>query len=253
MKKIVNITLFAFLFLGLFCTTSCDDNKMPRYENDPAIYFDWSVTTARLNYQRDSIKHSFFFDKNLMQDTVWVRVNAMGLTSSVNRSIAIVQTNVGKPNAAVSGKHFAPFDSPGIKEKMIMPANAVNVLIPIVFFRHADLELGEVRLELEVAANEHFRPGIDRQRKFLVASTAQAVKPSRWDTTWRHFFGPTWGTEKFRFIIEVTGFTDWENPPSDMGYIDWMRNMVLQRFAEYNRDNPNDPLKEANGDFVTFN
>ena len=248
MKKLKNIALFTFL---LCIVAGCVENKMMEYEDAPAIYFHWS---SERDEQRDSIKHSFFLSKNLMQDTVWVRINVMGKTAPVDRPIAVVQTNANSANAAIAGTHYLSFDSPGIKEKMVIPANSVKTNIPIVFLRHSSLELQEVRLELEVAENDYFRLGINKWRKFAVTTTAKAVKPSVWDSRWRYYFGPTWGTVKFRFIIEATGYTDWENfPASDMTYLSYMQTTVLQKFAEYNRDNPDNPLREANGDLVMFN
>jgi len=244
--KIVNIIAVCTLLL---CAAGCDENKMTGYENDPAIYFHWN---SESNQQHDSINHSFFFNENLMQDTVWVRVNAMGKTEPVDRPIVLVQTNTGDPDAAISGKHYKAFDAPGIKEKMVIPANQVYANIPIVVLRDKTLESEEVRLELEVAGNEYFRPGIDVWRKFLVTTTAQAVKPAMWDTRWRYYFGPTWGSVKFRFIIEATGYTDWDTLPGDGNYLSYLQNVVLQKFEEYNRDNPDTPLKEANGDLVVF-
>lgn len=247
MKKNNIIAVFIFLLFSAGCT----ENQMLEYENDPAIYFYWSVRTDQF-VQNDSIKHSFFFDKNLMQDTVWVRLNAMGKTESFDRPFAIVQTNTGKSDAAISGTHYKPFDAAGIKEKMVIPADSVNVKFPIVFLRHSSLELNEVRLEMEVAGNEHFRPGIEQWREFVVTTTAMAVKPDLWDSRWRYYFGPTWGTVKFRFIIEATGYTEWDAFPADMSYLTYLQATVLQKFEEYNRDNPENPLREANGDLVAF-
>jgi len=245
MKKIENIALFAFLL----CIAGCVENKMMEYGDDSAIYFHWN---SGYGQQHDSIKHSFFLSNNLTQDTVWVRINAMGKTAPVDRPIAVVQTNADSVNAAIAGTHYLSFDSPGIKEKMVIPANKVQTSIPIVFLNHSSLELEEVRLELEVVENDYFRPGINKWRKFLVTTTAQAVKPSNWGTAWYRYFGATWGTVKFRFIIEATGYTDWDNPPIDISYLTYLQAVVNQKFLEYNHNNPDNPLREANGDLVVF-
>jgi len=245
----MKINKYISLFALLLCVAGCVENKMLKYENDPAIYFAWS---SQAREQHDSINHSFFFIEHLKQDTVWVQVNAMGRTEPVNRPISIVQTNGNKPNAAIPGVHYVSFDTPSIREKMIIPANGVNTKIPIVLLQHSSLALQNVRLELAVEGNEYFRPGIDVWRNFLVTTTAQAVKPALWDTNWWRYFGATWGTVKFRFIINATGYTEWDTLPSDMGFLNYLQGVVLQKFQEYNRDNPENPLKEANDELVKF-
>ena len=231
----------------LLCMTGCTENQMEGYINDPAIYFNSSYDRARVD-----ISHSFFLlNGSITQDTVWVRVNAMGKTEPTNRPISIVQTNTGEPDAAVPGLHYLSLDGPGIKEVMVIPANAANTRIPVVFLRHSSMDLQTVRLELTVAQNEYFRPGIDKQRYYVITSTNMAEKPSNWDTVWRTFFGASWGTVKFRFIIDATGYTEWGTGP-DYLFGQYLRDQVAQKFAEYNRDNPNDPLIEADGTLVAF-
>jgi hypothetical protein len=251
MKK--NIYNVLFLSALVFCIAACAEYQIPAgYDGSPAIYFSWD---SQAKEQHDSINHSFFLQKDYTQttDTVWVKINVLGSAAPVNRPIAIVQTNTGKANAAVAGTHFLSFDDPWVKEKMMIPANSVQTSIPIVVRKDPSLDLHQVRLELSVVENEHFRPGIDAYRNFLVTTTAQAVNPSIWDSRWRYIFGPTWGTVKFRFMIDATGYLDWEIVPTDNGYLTWLQSTVLQKFAEYNLNHPDNPLREANGDLVTFN
>jgi hypothetical protein len=227
----------------------CGENEMLSYENEPAVYF------AHETYgQRDSISHSFFLlNTTILSDTVYIKVNTMGQISSQDRPISLIQTNVGKPEAAVAGKHYVSFDDAGMKERLWIPANSAEANIPIVFIRDPSLALGQIRLELAIEKNEYFRPGIDAWRTFIVTTTDQAVRPALWDTRWRTFFGSTWGSIKMRFIIDATGYTEWGVTPSDMSYLTFLRNTVLQKFDEYNAAHPDEPLKEADGELVRFN
>lgn len=245
---------FLAIFTFLIFTAGCVENKMLEYEDDPAIYF----FRGNESEQRDSIKHSFFLTGNFSgQDTIWVRVNATSKIQPVDRPISIVQKNIGEPGAAIPGVHYVAFDDPNIKDKMVIPANRVYGSFPVVINRHPDLDLDVLRIEMEVAENEYFRPGINLQRNFLVTTTSMATKPQYWDTGWRYFFGTTWGTVKFRFIIEVTGLTEWTINPigsgRDTNYYQYLGKMVKDKFNEYNLANPDNPLMEANGDLVRFN
>lgn len=253
-----NIRKYIGAFLVALVATSCTENNMEEYENDPAIYFlngsvyndDGTVSSGKL--QKDSVNQSFFvYDSDKMRDTVYVFVKTMGKVSSTDRPIALVQTNTGD-DAAVPGTHYVPLDDPEVTKHMYVPAGKVYAKIPIILLRDKSLQTSQKRLELEVAKNECFRPGIDAWRKFVITTTDLAVKPAMWDSRWRYYFGPTFGSVKLKFIINATGYTDFDNLPSDYSYITWLKTTVQQAFFDYNKAHPDDPLKEADGTLVTF-
>ena len=135
---------------------------------------------------------------------------------------------------------------------MIVPTGKAIGHIPVILLRDKSLDLKTVSLKMRIDENEYFRPGIDTQREFLVKTTAQATKPSVWDTRWRYYFGLSWGSVKMRFLIDVTGYTDWENANIDGAYIGYMSALVQQKLLEYNEAHPDAPLSEADGTLVTF-
>ena len=239
MKRI--ITAAAIVIAA--CLAGCNENQMLEYENSPAIYFSGTST----------LRSFFLLPSDVTHDTVWVEVLTMGLTADSDRPVSVVQANAGKPYAAVAGTHYVPFDNPDIAKKMVVPAGAVKMRIPVVAIKDASLELKKVELELAVAQNDHFRPGIDKQRNYLVTITSMVEKPDRWDNFWRHFFGPTWGPRKFRFIIDATGYYDWDILPDDSAFLEDMRSVTIQKFLEYEQAHPGEPMVEANGDLVVFN
>lgn len=244
MKK--DIIIYSLLLLLAF--TSCEQNAMGTYENDPAIYF------AHETYgQQDSISHTFFYyDEDVKCDTVHVKICTMGMPVNYDRPIKLEQTNLNKPDAAVPGKHFVAFDDPLIIDSICIPAGEVTADIPIVFLRDASLKTQTVRLELAVVGNEYFRPGIDEWRNFIVKTTDSTVKPTNWDTRWKYYFGVTWGPVKMKFIIDCTGYTDFDNTPSDFGYLSWLKATAQQALIEYNAAHPDAPLAEADGTLVVM-
>jgi len=250
MKKQILYLVILLLTLG---STGCKENEMELYSDTPALYFYNKEMDNLIVGQADSINQSFFiYGKEVENDTVWVTVNAMGFPEKTDRPIRIVQTNIGKNNAAVSGTHFVSFDDPKIKKYFCIPAGAVSQKIPIVCLRDKSLATGEYRLELSVEANEYFRPGIDVYRHFIVTTTDQAVKPNIWDTRWVYYFGASFGSEKLRLIIQSTGYTDFETLPSDYAYLTWLGGTAKQALVEYNAAHPDAPLCEADGTLVTF-
>lgn len=246
--------------LAMLAMTACTENEMEGYTNDPAIYFlngktyeDDGTQGASTPLQRDSINQSFFVcNDDVKREVVYVFVKTMGMLSDTDRPVSLVQTNSGADNAAVPGVHYVPFDDPEVAGNMVIPAGKSYAKIPVILLRDKSLQTSEKRLELTVGQNDYFRPGIDQYRNFVITTTDLAVKPARWDRGWKYYFGPTFGSVKFKFIINATGYTDWENLPSDYSYIKWLQTTVLQAFYDYNQQHPDEPLKEADGTLVTF-
>jgi hypothetical protein len=246
MKKVELIGVL-LLLIGM---AGCTENEMLTYENDPAVYF-----AGAGENKADSLNHSFFLlDVNVLSDTVWVRVNTMGELSSQHRPVVLVQTNAGAEDAAVAGVHYVPFDDAGLKPLQYVPAGKEFGDIPVVLLRDESLGTGKVRLELTVAGNDHFRPGMSDKLKFTITTTDLVEKPPYWDTMLRSVFGASWGPVKMRCLISTTGYTNWSiNPQLLMSTVFLPLSVqVKQKLIEYNRDHPNDPLREDNGNLVTF-
>jgi hypothetical protein len=239
---------FIYVLLLALIVAACTQNEMLNYENDPAVYF-----AGTGDNKSDSINHSFFLlSTDILKDTVWVRVNTMGELSSQDRFVPVVQKNAGAKSAAVAGVHYVPFDDASLKPLLQVPAGKEFVNIPVVFIRDASLDSIKVRLELALATNDYFRPGIVEKQRFVVTTTDLVEKPSTWDTRWSMFLGKSWGPVKMRFLIDITGYTDWSTTPSDITLLKYFEALAKQKLLEYNAAHPDDPLREANGNLVSF-
>lgn len=239
--------IYISLLIATFLISSCEENQMDNYKNEPAIYFEHN------SQQADSINFSFFsLDNAIKRDTINVRVALMGLPTDHDCPIKLVQTNIGKPDAAVAGVHYIAFDNDEVKRFFCIPAKAVYVDIPIIALRDISLSAQEKRLELAVSANENFKVGIDDWKNFTVVLSDLTTKPKLWDTYWKYYFGVSWGAVKMRFIIQSTGLNQWENRISDYSYLLWLSSTAKQALLDYNLAHPDAPLKEANGDIVSM-
>ncbi len=49
----------------------------------------------------------------------------------------------------------------------------------------------------------------------VISFSSQAMKPINWKA-WYYAFGASWGTVKMRFIIDVTGITNFDEVPGTM-------------------------------------
>jgi hypothetical protein len=245
--ELINVLLLSLSFL----ITACTENEMLNYENAPAIYFAGNATN-----RSDSINHSFFvLNSNIVKDTVRVRVNTMGELSSQDRPVTLIQTNVGAEGAAVAGIHYVPFDDATLKPLLKVPAGKEFADIPVVLIRDNSLDTVKVRLELGLVGNEYFRPGVVEKQRFVLTTTDLVEKPGAWDIAYATLLGKSWGPVKMRFLIDVTGYTNWYTMPAayEMIMIQYFGALVRQKLLEYNADHPDEPLREANGNLVSFN
>lgn len=258
MKRIKNI-LLAVLPLSVMLLSGCQEKDIELYQDYPFVYFDYDDNGMGTR-QRDYISQSFFGKRlTVKHDTLTVYVNMSGLKHDYDRPVKLRQVNAGEENAAIEGVHFVPFDNEYVQNSMVVKANATRAEVKIVVIKYEDyddpqnsLELNVKELKLELVENEYFHPGLSEERQnFLITMTSIAAKPTNWDTVWKDYFGATWGTVKFGFIIDATGYTDWEVKP-DINFSMFMRDAVAKAFYDYNLEHPNDPLKEANGDIVVF-
>lgn len=245
-----------FVLLLTVMSIGCKENTVLEYEDAPALYFKYSKYPSEAGAQRDSIAHTFFIrPANQMRDTVIIQILTMGFPSSEDRPFVLEQVNAGQPGAAVAGKHFVAFDNPEMIEHLKIPKGAMIKRLPLIVLRDPSLETEEVRLKLKIVENQYFKRGIDAWTNFVVKTTSKAVKPTSWDTRWRYYFGPTWGSVKMKFIIDNTGFTDFDGGGNlDSDYTTYLRSKVIQKLLEYNENpnNPDRPLREADGTLVEF-
>ena len=207
----------------------CNEQEAALYSDEPKISF----TRGDNGYgQQDSISQTFFLlPSEQSRDTVWVELSLEGMPAAAPRTIKIEQTNAGKAGAAEAGKHYVAFDDPSIAEAMQLPANAVSVNIPIILLLDNSLYNEKVAIEMTVAENENFKPGIEENRNFKVTTTAMAEEPSTW-TTWQYYFG-TWGSVKMKFIIDYVGFSSFEERP-ETAYCDYLQAKAFEQLEEYN-------------------
>lgn len=229
MNRVIKYMMFCASLSLLALLNSCREQEAALYSDEPKISF----TRGDDGYgQQDSVTQSFFLlPTDQMRDTVWVELSLEGTPYSVPRSIKIEQTNAGEAGAAEAGIHYVAFDDPEIADAMQLPANAVTVNIPVILLLDNSLYNEKVAIEMTVAENENFKPGIEENRNFKVTTTAMAEEPSTW-STWQYYFG-TWGSVKMKFIIDYVGFSNFEELP-EMGYISYLRSKAIEQLEEYN-------------------
>jgi hypothetical protein len=246
MEKIIT---YICLVTAFFATLSgCRELEIDKYENDPRLYF---YRDINLSKQRDSISYSFFIqDAGVTRDTVLIELRTMGIPSTGKRPFKVEQSNAGDSLAAEAGVHYLPFDSDEMKGLMQVEPGAIDAFLPVVLLRDASLKNKEVRLEITIAENENFKPGIQNNLKFVVKSSDFAVEPASWQS-WSYFFGE-WGPQKMLFLMKYLELDFNQPSPQEIDIFYYYSGLARDLLKQYNDAHPNDPLTEDDGTLVSF-
>jgi hypothetical protein len=248
--RILSILSVVILLTGLL--TSCE-KEIDTYENDPKLYF--FERAADLNKTRITSK-SFSFvalPSSILTDTIKIKVKTMGLAADYDRVIR--GATVAKGTTAVEGTNFAFIDG-------MIKAGAVEGYLPVLLYRTADIKTKTIVLNLTIGETKDFKAGVVEDQNFTLSWSDDLVKPSNWDglISLAFYFGD-YSKAKYRFIIDVTGVTNFPlqqsgRVPLNPGeYSSIMMNDVKLRvkaeLAVYNASHAT-PLTDENGMLVTF-
>jgi hypothetical protein len=229
---------------------SCEEKVVHKYESENSVYFYRGAELYNTFVQYDSLIYNFVEKKSdRLRDTVRVRVRTAGFLSDRDREVQLVQINHGDSLAAVAGKHYIGFDDPEMAGRLLIPAGSIQADLPVVLLRDASLRSREMRIEIELRENGHFKIVMPDLSRFVIKFTDMIARPANWETSWRPYLGE-WGPEKMRFLVEYVGVADFEGQhgASDMLYY---RSKAIEKLIEYNNTHAT-PLTEADGTLVSF-
>ncbi|UYQ92510.1 DUF4843 domain-containing protein [Chitinophaga horti] len=242
--KIQKIQRFILsILLGSALLTACGKEERLMYQEDPRIYFTKFIVNP------DSIVYSFAVGAdNVQHDTAWLTFRIMGSAADRDRVIAIKALD---SSTAIAGYHYE------IKE-LVMPAKAFETRVPVILYRRPGLKDSTLHVVFEIDSSADFLPGysdipnaaankLDRLH-YKLTVTDQLLKPGNWDNSLASNFG-TFSQTKFRFMIQVTGRTNWTGAifPGDQAFY-----IQSVKYALNNYELANGPMIDENGERVVF-
>lgn len=244
MKKIEYI--FSLFFLSTLF--SCSANEFNLYSD-----------VARLQFGTDTLKRfSFFYSKDdVIQDTIFFNIYTIGKPCNYDRAFRLVQLQMENSENAIPNLHYKAFDSYEMKEKYMIPKNAVQTLVPIVLLRDASLKEKTVFLKFRIESNNEFLVGDSLFIWRKIEFTAQLSRPSKWDEV-----GGALGEYSFvkhAWMIKVTGFK-WDNDYlsyiaplfAEYDYICSTLRLELLRENREREERGEEKMKDENGVEITF-
>jgi hypothetical protein len=240
---------------------SCREEQLLDYKNDPGLFF-FRASYSGADVQRDSVSFTFYAKQIQTggQYVQYIDIRTVGFPENRDRKFKLVQSNTGDANAAVPGVHYIAFDDPFMEQYLVIPANATEYKVPVFFKNDASLSEKKVRLKIEIGKNENFGVGIQAQSTFVVNFSDVVDRPQTWvddkpTMNWFPWFG-YWSAVKMKFISMNLGFYDFDeeyNKTLDFSNIkDYYARKVYRLLREYNEKNPDNPMKDENGNLIQF-
>ncbi|OFY42722.1 MAG: hypothetical protein A2X18_13620 [Bacteroidetes bacterium GWF2_40_14] len=247
---------------------------LPACEKDPEVYNSGDGLNFYYENEADTlVSYSFVYGPSTATvDTVWVKVETIGLLSDNDRNVTFEQVQTGT-NDAVAGTHYVAFNDASLKSYYVIKAGSSRVSIPVIIKRDASLKTKSVNLSIRIKSNDYFKMvNLDRNRVRLIF-TDQLSKPNCWAYYCTSYFG-TYGPVKHQWLIEQTGnkwdneylssvlgftssntSTDGTNSNYDSGYCSYLSAALTKKLNAYNAARTAqglDILKEADGTVVSF-
>lgn len=245
--------LFIFLAGCLIC---CEKPLDAAYEQDARVYF-FERQNDLVSTRITTKSYSFLLlPSTQTRDTVYVKIKTMGIPADYDR-FAIGKT-VQEGTDATEGVDYDFI--PGL-----IPAGAIEGNLPIVLYRNDKIKSQELTLNLTIGETADFKGGVVEDNLFTYRWSDKLSKPANWSSPQYfgidNYFG-SYSDVKYRFIIDVLGIAEFPvttcaRCPYDpalythAAMMDFKAHMVAA-LEEYNAAHPGNPLRDENGNLITF-
>jgi hypothetical protein len=155
-----------------------------------------------------------------------------------------VNLAVNTAKTTAQEKHYA------FPSQVVLPADSFSVTFPVSLKRTPDLQEKGVRLYIEISESPDFKLGVSEENHLLIKWSDVLTRPANWNEL-VEFFG-TFSIAKYRFIIETTGVAEFSAQTMSWALLTNYRIMCVNALIAYNDAHPGNPLKDENGQYVTF-
>ena len=236
MKKFIS-TILLLAAIGMF--TACENDKF-YYQDEARVRiegpYEWAVGT-------DSLTFSFaVYPSQVLEQDMEMKLYVMGEAASTDRTAKLAI------DASLSTADASQYVFP---ETVTIPAGKLEAPFIITLKRTEDLTTNTVSLCFKVVETNDFKAGVIEQNHFCIKWNDTLSKPKNWDTELLEFFGE-YSLVKYRFIIDTLGFGEFS--AKEMSWSELTNYKIIMKTAldEYNDAHPGAPLKDENGQLVTF-
>lgn len=229
--------------------SSCKKSELKSFDSQAMVHFYKKFDNAR----KDSFQYSFAVKADeLMEDTVKLAVRIAGIAADRDRTIGLKA--VTDSTTAVEGVDYKIHSA-------IVHAGKYQDSVLLLVYRKPEMKTVNKRLLLEIIPSADFQPGLTNQPpgslltggsvKMLVKINDFLTQPANWNSL-STFFGQ-YSLVKYKFIIEVTGLTEFTYGTSTgMSYAEMVAYQTTMRTALSEYNNAHGTMMDENGQPVTF-
>ncbi|TCC96697.1 DUF4843 domain-containing protein [Pedobacter hiemivivus] len=216
------------------------------------------IARVQLN-DTSTVNNTFFYEPaTVTRDTVYIKVNTIGPIANFDRAVNLMPVvEQGVLNPAIPGVHYVPLDDPSLKKMMVVKANAVVAMIPIIMLRDPSLKVQSVRLRLGLVANDQFGLGQVKDRSCTVLFSDRLERFFSWrvDSYLAAAFSSfgKYSTGKHQFMYDTLKERvdeEWYQAIAKIGGQQHYKNLLKARLEIFNADPANlasgkAPLRET--------
>lgn len=191
MKKIFQTLVMMALMLPLLLN-SCKKQELKIYEDtDPGI----RLGTFTYNY-------SFIQDLEAETKTIYIPVHLSGMMRDYDRKLLMEIVDDSTTTAEPEWIEI---------QEGILPKNSIKGEIPIVLKRTAYLDTASATIKLRILPSDGL--SIRGWSQVDIKWTSKIIQPQNWMSFLRFYFGIPFSTAYFKFIVDVTGQTNFDSGP----------------------------------------
>ena len=183
---------YIFLISVLLVAWACSEDEINNYQSTRYLYFSKPEVLDSATFL------SFSHYPGATEKTINVEVTLIGDLLEENASY---QLEIDQDSTTADPSDYE-LDLP-----QTFAANQVKDPIEIKVF-NKNLANKEVTLYLRIVENEHFTPGLKKNRAARIIFNDIASQPLWWDDDIETLFLGTWTPEKYEKFIESSGITD---------------------------------------------
>lgn len=219
-----------FLFATLMILASCGKDKQLMFKELTSVYVEANVDSTAFTFATSPV--------TVVSDSINIPLRIIGTAAATDRTVLFV------PRAGATAKEGYHYKI----GKAVIKANEFSTTVPVYVYRKPGLKDSVVRVVLELKKNADFNLGFSDRLTYKITIADILSKPTIWDATWSAYFG-TYSEVKFRFLLQVTGRTNWNSSPlpADSRF---MSQRAKNALLEYNQAHGD--LIDEFGKVVTF-
>jgi len=162
------------LYILLFLTASCQRSEIPHYSGTAGIYFEvYKEIVPGTVWRTDTSIVTFAYHPTKTDSVITLSIRVKGDTMPKDRQYQIKVIDTAA-NAAKPGIHYE-----ALATTTLVPAGKSQVLLPVKFLKHPDMQIKTFSLSIQLLENENFKTDLPQlyvpESKKYISATIHTI------------------------------------------------------------------------------